>query len=62
MKIPFIKYIESLVLAKYTPNQIFGELGKVEFNFPLDGVEVVYKTLHDLRPDYFSTSALDATD
>ncbi|MCX7871543.1 MAG: hypothetical protein N2485_08295, partial [bacterium] len=55
--IPFIKYIESLVVCKYSPEKIKEEILKL--NVPLskefdeEAIYEVYRKISNLNPDYF---------
>jgi len=53
VKVPFIKYIETLVVGRLDPRVIMEELAAVNIEFPLIGVSYVVDTLREINPEYF---------
>lgn len=58
MKLPFIKYLESLVMCRYNNEKIKEELGKLPIplakEFPEDAINVVRQHLMTTDVDYFT--------
>lgn len=53
MKVPFIKYLETLIVGRQTPNQILSELQAINVEFPIHGITYVLDTLRGTNPEYF---------
>lgn len=53
MKVPFIKYIETLVVGRYNVNQIVAELQAINLELPLQGIVYIADTLKATNPEYF---------
>lgn len=51
--IPHIKYIESLVLSKFSIDEIKEKLEEYNLEFNKKVVSIIIKTLRDEKPDYF---------
>ena len=54
MQVPFIKYIETLVVGKETLSSITSKLEKLALSFPDKGLSIIYKRFSAEQPDYFS--------
>ena len=61
MKIPFIKYVESLVCSKLSRDRIVEKIEEQEFFVPFNGVDQVHATLAKLNPDYITHNQPDPT-
>lgn len=53
MLIPHIKYIESLVVAKKTIDEIVEALARYNLNLPEKALVIIIDTLRDEQPEYF---------
>ena len=53
MQVPFIKFLEVLVVAKKTPGQIQQRLQELGLDFPIEGIAVIKEKLYSFIPDYF---------
>ena len=53
MQVPFIKYIEALVVGRLSDVQIMHKLSELNLGFPEKGITIVRKRFMDERPDYF---------
>ena len=53
MQIPFVKYIEALVVGKLSDAHIQQKLGEISLKFPDKGIQIVREKFSKERPDYF---------
>lgn len=56
MKIPYIKFIETLVIGRLKAEQIVNECANLGFQFPLDAVILVEDILRNKYPEYFKST------
>ena len=54
MQVPFIKYIEALVVGKESLTSIMDKLKSLHLTFPQDGLSIVHKRFSSEQPDYFT--------
>ena len=54
MQVPFIKYIETLVVGKESLGSITDKLKTINLSFPEDGLSIVYKRFSGEQPEYFA--------
>jgi len=54
MKVPFIKYIETLVVGRLTDDQILDKLKDLNLSFPEKYIPIVRQHFRDLQPEYFT--------
>ena len=54
MQVPFIKYIETLVVGKESLAQITEKLQKLNLTFPEKGLSIIYKRFSGEQPEYFT--------
>ena len=54
MQVPFIKYIETLVVGKESLAQITDKLQKLNLKFPEKGLSIIYKRFSGEQPEYFT--------
>ena len=57
MQIPYIKYLETLVVGRLKPAAIHEKLEELGLKFPLPGIQKVYNHFSSLQPDYFADPA-----
>jgi hypothetical protein len=54
MKLPYIKFIETLIIGRLSPAAIQRQLSEVNIKFPDVGISEVHKQLAKLYPEHFS--------
>lgn len=54
MQVPFIKFLEVLVVAKKAPMEIQQRLQELGLDFPPEGMAVIREKLSSFIPDYFA--------
>jgi hypothetical protein len=54
MKIPFIKYIEACLVSRKTLSQILRDLESHSLSIPDGVIDIIYKQLSKIYPDYFT--------
>jgi len=54
MKLPYIKFIETLIIGRLTPAAVQRQLLEVNIQFPDVGISEVHKQLAKLYPEHFS--------
>ena len=54
MQVPFIKYIETLVIGKESLGSITDKLNTINLSFPEKGLSIIYKRFSGEQPDYFA--------
>ncbi len=53
MQVPFIKYIETLVIGKMSLEDIEKNLSDIKREFPAKGLSIIYQRFLKEQPDYF---------
>ena len=63
MQIPYIKYLETLVVGRLKPAAIHEKLEELGLKFPLPGIQQIYSHFSSLQPDYFkdTTTSIETT-
>lgn len=54
MQVPFIKYIESLIVSRWTDVKIMQKLRELNLDFPEEGLTIVRDRFRNEKPAYFS--------
>ena len=54
MQVPFIKYIETLVVGKDSLSSITERLNKLALSFPDKGLSIIHKRFSAEQPEYFT--------
>ena len=54
MQVPFIKYIESLIVSRMNDAKIMQTLRELNLDFPEEGLTIVRDRFRNEKPSYFS--------
>ncbi len=54
MQVPFIKYIETLVVGKLPLSEVNSKLAEINRDFPSKGLSIIYKRFAAEQPEYFN--------
>lgn len=60
--IPHLKFIESLIVCKFSVKQIKEKLEDLSLPFPEEAVAIMVKTLHEEKPEYFRKKSPEPAD
>lgn len=53
MKLPYIRYIESLIISREPLENVQGKVGHLGVELPIEAFRMVYNKLKLEQPDYF---------
>jgi hypothetical protein len=56
MQIPYIKYVETLVVGRMSADSIHDNLITLGLEFPIPGIQQVYDYFYKKQAKYFTTS------